>query len=329
MTPAWHAINGKAFEYACIAGLERVITAKSKDLKCNVIKDGPYDTALQCFNKLSSEHKSKLSNVGIVLGENLIKMEPRLVYAVAQFNSNIDLSIQPDQRGQRGDVRDILVVRIKSSNDTSWEIGISCKHNHRAVKHPRVSPHIDIGTEWLKAESDEIYWSEINKVFDKVSAYQAQGLKRWAEIPDKDINIYRPAMEAIRGFLYRIYQEKGFTICRNLLHYLIGRNDFYKAIITLDKGILDLQAYNFNRTLNKPAGGNRPTQRIETVKLPATLHSIDFKSESNSTINIVLNEGWQISMRVHSATTNIEKSLKLDVQLVGVPQNLFRQNLTL
>ncbi len=42
---------------------------------------------------------------------------------------------------------------------------------------------------------------------------------------------------------------------------------------------------------------------------------------------MVLDEGWQISFRIHNASTLIEPSLKFDIQLIGNPPVLFTQHL--
>ena len=42
---------------------------------------------------------------------------------------------------------------------------------------------------------------------------------------------------------------------------------------------------------------------------------------------MVLDEGWQISLRIHTAKDKIESSLKFDIQLIGNPPVLFTQHL--
>ncbi len=47
---------------------------------------------------------------------------------------DLELKIQSDDKGKEGDVRDILIIR----RGIEWEIGLSVKHNHFAVKHSRL-----------------------------------------------------------------------------------------------------------------------------------------------------------------------------------------------
>jgi len=59
----------------------------------------------------------------------------------------LSLEFQKDGREVYGDVRDIVVKR----NELSWEIGLSIKHNHDAVKHSRLGASLDFGEKWLNA----------------------------------------------------------------------------------------------------------------------------------------------------------------------------------
>ena len=59
--------------------------------------------------------------------------------------------------------------------------------------------------------------------------------------------------------------------------------------------------------------------------MPTQFYHIGFKPESDNTIEVVCDEGWQISMRIHNASSRVEPSLKFDVQLVSFPSSLFAQ----
>lgn len=329
--PARHTINGKAFEYACLIGLQSQIKILSQGISPCIIEDAAFKNTKSCFVQLNAAHGDVLVKAGVILARRLLELEPHLVYPANGFLNEIVLSVQSDAAGARGDVRDILAVKIKTiSKEGPWEIGISCKHNHRAVKHQRISPKIDIGQEWFKDFSaDQEYHQRIEDVFANVSKLKEQGVVAWSEITDKDTLIYRPALEAVAGLIRRLFAVNGQFICRNFLHYLIGREDFYKVILDFNRNLLQLEAYNFNGSLNQPVDSFNPQSGAPTVNLPTRFFSVDFQEGSNNTLLIVMDEGWQVSMRVHNASTKIENSLKLDVNLVGVPPALFRESLSL
>lgn len=91
--------------------------------------------------------------------EKLAGLEPIMVENDSEI---IVLKIQKDKEGEKGDVRDILIIR----GESGWEIGLSVKHNHFAVKHSRLSPSIDFGAKWYGIPCSETYWNAVSPIFD-------------------------------------------------------------------------------------------------------------------------------------------------------------------
>jgi hypothetical protein len=322
--------HGKAFEFACLKGLENIISTAGQDLKCQVKINETYKIANRFFDALPSQkHRDILLAASLRMATKLADLEPRLIYPVKGFSDIIDLEIQPDEKGIHGDVRDVIALRILlKSKKIGWEIGISCKHNHQAVKHQRISPKIDIGTQWLKSSSDTDYFNEITPVFTRINSLRRSGTKAWNEVMNKDTTIYKPLLNAIKNQIERLDKSKGQVICSNFLAYLIGRNDFYKVVLERKKAV-SIQGFNFNGSLNQQADKHAPKHKVPVSKLPTRIYKIEFKDNSNNTLHIIMDEGWSVSMRIHNASTKIENSLKLDVQLIGVPQNQYRETLPL
>lgn len=326
--PVSNVIHGKAFEYACLVGIAGAINRSGQNIVCIVQEDETYRNAKRCFEALpSNNHRDELLHAGEKIAEKLKSLEPRLVFSVKDFSDEVFLSIQPDACGIAGDVRDVLAAKIQAvSRQKGWQIGISCKHNHAAVRHQRISPNIDIGAEWFGSPSDENYWKDIRSIFLKVSQYRDNNkINLWRDIPNKQQEIYYPAMVAVSGLFERVYKANSAGFCSNLLHYLIGKDDFYKVILNRKEHQVQIEAFNFNKTLNQPAGDQRSLTQIKKLKFPTQLNRVYFKKDSQNTLLIEMDEGWQISMRVHNASSRLEQSLKLDVQLVGVPRDLYRE----
>ena len=57
-----------------------------------------------------------------------------------------------------------------------WNIGLSCKNNHEAVKHSRLSRTIDFGKEWLGYSISENYKNAINPLFDELDELKSKKL---------------------------------------------------------------------------------------------------------------------------------------------------------
>ena len=50
--------------------------------------------------------------------------------------------------------------------------------------------------------------------------------------------------------------------------------------------------------------------------------ALEFKPGSTNTVEMFLDNGWQLSFRIHSASTEVEPSLKFDVQFIGMPTSV-------
>nr|WP_322597221.1 HaeIII family restriction endonuclease [Mergibacter septicus] len=79
----------------------------------------------------------KLYKISALAGVNTIfELEPLIL---DDGSDELELKIQSDDKGEKGDVRDVLIIR----RGIEWEIGLSVKHNHFAVKHSRLSKKLD------------------------------------------------------------------------------------------------------------------------------------------------------------------------------------------
>ena len=47
------------------------------------------------------------------------------------------------------------------------------------------------------------------------------------------------------------------------------------------------------------------------------------KENSNTTIEVVCDNGWNVSMRLHNASSKVEPSLKFDVNLIALPNSVY------
>jgi HaeIII restriction endonuclease len=312
---ASQTINGKALEFAFLQSLENVLNNQTN---LRVINSQQFQTAQNAYFSLPITTQQKM-RTGADAGVNtIVQLEPRLVSG----SGIIDLSILPDSAGQAGDVRDVIGVR---SSD-GWEIGISCKNNHSALKHSRLSSTIDVGKSWFGFYSTTEYFREIVPIFEELSEYKSQKYL-WNQFPDKADRYYLPILTSLINELWRLDRIYPGEIPQRLLSYLLGRHDFYKAIVKTSPRTTEIQGFNLQRTLNQGLPGLRPILRMQQFRLPTKFYDIHFKPGSNNTIFIVCDEGWTISARIHNASSKVESSLKLDVQLVGLPPNLFRQTL--
>ncbi|MBE6095559.1 MAG: HaeIII family restriction endonuclease [Schwartzia succinivorans] len=146
----------------------------------------------------------------------------------------------------------------------------------------------------------------------------------WEEIEDKAERYYKPLLEAFMKELKRIADEnKG--IPEALIRYLLGRNDFYKVITDDKSRTTRVEAINIAGTLNSSSGDEKAITKVPILKMPTQFYHIGFKPNSDNTVEVVCDEGWQISMRIHNASSRVEPSLKFDVQLISFPSSVYAQ----
>lgn len=305
--------NGKAFEYATLASLQSHLMHNQQ---VNIQHTAALETAQQFYQNSAPAIRADMDSAANAAIRVLLKMEPQLENPYE--NTPLHLSIQEDATGMTGDVRDVLTIRMQ--ND--WVVGISCKHNHTAVKHSRLSSKLDFGEIWFGKPCSSTYFESIAPLFNELRDMKSNQ-QLWRNVKHKDERFYVPILEAFMKELRRLDAAHDKTIPHKLLGYLLGKSDFYKIITHDKKKITQIQAFNLYGTLNRSAGNVRPQIRLPQLSLPNRFFDINFKPGSKNTIEIVCNEGWTVKMRIHNASSLVEPSLKFDVTLIGIPPGLY------
>jgi hypothetical protein len=316
---ASQTINGKAFEYALLKEFSERLKAVAT---VSVVENDPFKTALKCFLSFSEKEKSHYSLVASFAVNFLLDIEPRLSNGISDKDI-LQLEIVSDKEGQTGDVRDVLAIRSLQK----WEIGISAKNNHRAVKHSRLSNDIDFGKKWLGFPCANSYFNDVKPIFDNLAKLRtaSKATQKWDTLGDYHSSVYVPILNAFKKELLRLDAENAGVVAEKLIEYLIGNQDFYKVIKGTNK--VEIQAYNLHGTLNLPFENVKPKAKVPKLKLPSRLIEVVYQENSKTTLLVTLNEGWQISFRIHNASSRIEPSLKFDINLVSAPHSLFTNQL--
>ena len=109
---------------------------------------------------------------------------------------------------------------------------------------------------------------------------------------------------------------------KKMVEYLIGTNDYYKVVSRDGKRLTIIHTFNIHGTLNNPSKIKVSAITVPIAELPTELVTLKFKTGSNNTVEMYLNNGWQLSFRIHNASTKVEPSLKFDVQFIGIPVSI-------
>ncbi len=302
--------QGRAYEYICLITLNDEI---NKIRKAEISENSAFKASKKAWNLINSTTQTLLKQSANAVVSTIFDMEPMIL---ENSNDILNLKIQTDEEGKKGDVRDIIISR----SDVQWEIGLSLKHNHFAVKHSRLGKNLDFGERWFNIPCSADYWKDIKPVFDYLEI-QKNNNKNWNQLTNKEKNVYVPLLNA---FIKEIKKstQKDSSVPRKMVEYLLGEFDFYKVISIDTKKITRIQSYNLHGKLNQSTRTISPKIQIPIVSLPTRIVSLEFKPDSSNTVELYLDGGWQFNFRIHNAATKVETSLKFDIQIIGMPTTI-------
>lgn len=302
--------QGRAYEYAWI---ETLYKALHQLRKTKIVDNSSLEANKRAWTVMSEDMQYLFEVSADAAVETVLELEPRMI---EDDGDVLTLEFQKDGAGTKGDVRDIVIKR----DDIEWEVGLSIKHNHEAVKHSRLSHGLDFGKEWFNIPCSDDYWSAVKPIFDRLKAEKKKGTK-WPEIGDKETGVYIPLLNAFMDEVKRAYASDS-SMPRKMVEYLIGVEDYYKVVSMDNKRLTMIHTFNIHDTLNKPSKVKVSAITVPVIDLPTELVAIKFKSGSNKTVEMYLNNGWQLSFRIHNASSKVEPSLKFDVQFIGMPVSI-------
>ena len=303
--------QGRAYEFAYLNILHEEI---SKYRLSRIEKNSSYEAAEKAWHTLEESEKDMYKLSALAGANAILELEPLIL---DDGDDELELKIQADEKGKEGDVRDVLIIR----RNIEWEIGLSVKHNHFAVKHSRLSKGLDFGEKWYGIKCSEEYWNDVKPIFDYLEQEKLNGSK-WKDLPSKEDDVYYPLLMAFKGELDRQNKLYSKDIPKLMVEYLLGEFDFYKVIGIDSKRITQVQSYNLRGTLNKEGVKRKSSIKLPIASLPTRIVSLEFKPGSKNTLELYLDRGWQFSFRIHNASSKVETSLKFDIQIIGMPTTI-------
>lgn len=302
--------QGRAYEYICLHTLNNAI---GRIRNSEIEKNSCYEAAEHAWNTLSGAEKALYTLSAKSTIDTIFALEPNII---EKENDVLKLYIQSDEHGEVADVRDIIIQR----EDIVWEIGLSIKHNHMAVKHSRLGKVLDFGEKWYGIKCSDDYWNEVKPIFYFLDVEKSKGTY-FRDLNSKEDDVYVPLLNA---FMREVKKqvENDSSIPRKLVEYLLSKYDFYKVISIDSQRITTIQSFNMYGTLNLPSKTQAPTLEVPVIDLPTSLLYIGFKPKSKTTVIMSFDNGWQFSFRIHNAKDIVESSLKFDIQIAGIPADV-------
>ena len=291
------------------------IKAEGKSVR--IVASKAFNNAENAFNTVGTKEQDNLMKAAKTAVKLLLPLEPKLLGG----RGTLLLSIAADSVaiGSDGDVRDVLCVR---SEDNDWTIGMSCKHNHEALRHPRITESKDFGKDWIGMRCSDEFMQAITPITDSLISSGENGVL-WRTIDHKWDHYYVPILQSYLDEIKHMC-HKDPTVPEKLLSYFFGANDFYKVIMKSNAQTTTIEGFNMHGTLNASCGKTRAMTRVPLIKMPTKLLDASFKPKSKTTIILTFDCGWSISMRLHNKDDVAKPtSLAWDVKLVGLPPSTY------
>lgn len=303
-------ITGKAFEGAVLLEIKR--QREMSGLDTEIQNDAPTNKVLDALDQTRDSQKNPYDDyikAACVSVEMLFRLEPLL-----KLTMHGRIRVQPDSAGQSGDVRDVIFTDASSK----MLVGMSCKNNHADLKHQRISEKIDIGEQWFGNASSDFYWSDIKNVWLEAERLKSE-YQFWTSVPNESsrTNLIKGAIDAVGDEIERqMARNQGPA---RFAEFLVGRHDFYKLIKSDQKNIVIIQAYNLSGRLGKKYAETESLIR-STVSLPSEMRRLTYVGDKH--IHLCMDGGWQFGLRLHTASSKIESSLKFASSALGLPSSL-------
>lgn len=302
--------QGRAYEYAWITALfETLDPLRKTGIVCN----SSLDANERAWNAVSQDKRDLFTISANAAVDAVLELEPRME---EDDGDTLLLEFQKDEAGESGDVRDIVIRR----DGVEWEVGLSIKHNHAAVKHSRLSHVLDFGNEWYGIPCSNQYWNAIHPVFDMLNREKIRGTN-WSDLADKEGEVYVPLLQAFLDEVNRAYKNDP-DVATRMFEYLVGIKDYHKIVSDDSKRVTLIHTFNLHGTLNQPSRVKVSAFEVPVAEIPTEIIAMRFKRGSKTTVEIYMDNGWAFSFRIHSASTCVQPSLKFDVQFISTPASV-------
>lgn len=302
--------QGRAYEYAWITALfETLAPIRKTGIVCN----SSLDANERAWNAVSRDKQELFTVSANAAVGAVLELEPRME---EDDGGTLLLEFQKDEAGESGDVRDIVVRR----DNIEWEVGLSIKHNHDAVKHSRLSHVLDFGNEWYGIPCSDRYWNDVDPVFDMLNREKSRGTN-WPDLTDKEDDVYVPLLQAFLDEVSRAYRNDP-DVATRMFEYLVGVKDYHKIVSDDKKRVTLIHTFNLYGTLNRPGRVKVSAFEVPVAEMPTEIIAMRFKRGSKTTVEIYMDNGWAFSFRIHSASTRVQPSLKFDVQFISTPASV-------
>lgn len=273
--------QGRALEYAIVAEINRRIPSSQLQLTQRALQDQHRD--LQKYLNLSASMQHDYQRCAERLFDWL-----DINFSIS--NQPLLIDRLPDRSSQQKDVTDIR-ISVGSQN-----INLSIKNNNLALKHQRpASTAQHCG--YRKGSSEDMQFRRDYRNLTETFLTSVQGYSYFRDLSPGVVarHLYYPICNLVSKFINNFCGSQEHA--NHLFTFLVGRIDFYKIIFNRQRNLLLIQEFS---------------------KL-SSITSITVQN-NQSYVYLQFSKAWEISMRLHTASSRITNnpSLKFDTQPVNI-----------
>lgn len=285
-------LHGRSFEYTITNELSRLPGAT---LTPRAQADQARDAAN--FQLLPRDLAEHFRNGARCIFHNLHSLLPNGV-----ISNNVIIDRLPDIAGMAAQ-SNVTDIQLSFPN---YRLNLSVKNNHSALKHPRPSALMQQLGIRKESQDDKEYRTGLREVYatfdqearDFYKQETGEAISRNTNFRDLtaydegfiDNHLYNPVCDFVCQKLQRELANP--EMCRHYFFFLVGKINFYKLILKNDSVVVE--KYN---------------------EVPAPTSCI-VQRQAHSYILLFFSNGWQLSLRLHTASLAIGNtpSLKFDTQ---------------
>lgn len=127
--------------------------------------------------------------------------------------------------------------------------------------------------------------------------------------------------EEIRTILNRDQQNPS-----KLIEYIIGKSK-PPYVHTISVDYKELASFkNINNARVSPTKANGESFNIPQANLPKRCVYINFIPGNNTTLELYLDRGWELTFKVDRETIVAGQNLEIDIQVIGMPVAIMNMN---
>lgn len=130
--------------------------------------------------------------------------------------------------------------------------------------------------------------------------------------------------EEIRTILNKDQQNPS-----KLIEYIIDKSK-PPYIHTINVDYKELASFqNINNAHVSHTNANEDSFNIPQANLPTRCVYIDFMSGNNTSLELYLDRGWELTFKVDKETIATGQNFKIDIEIIGIPVSIMNKNCVL